>query len=206
MPHREAAQGAIAQRRRDEIVGAALEIFAERGYHATGIADIAAVLNIGHGTFYRYFRNKRDIVSHVLVHVLERLNDTIRDENAAAADTLDECRAQFARVAEKLFAVFTEEPALGRFFFAEALGVDRDFTRALTAGLNTFGGVTQAYLANGVAKGFLRADLDVGVTARSINGMILAAAIDAFDSRDPEKVRTRWLAAAPDLILRGIKA
>ncbi|SHN47456.1 TetR/AcrR family transcriptional regulator [Cryptosporangium aurantiacum] len=201
MPHVD-----IAQRRRDEIVRASLEIFAERGYHATGIADIASALNIGHGTFYRYFRNKRDIVSHVLVHVLERLNDTIRDENPGSADTLEECLAQFVRVGEKLFAVFTEEPALGRFFFAEALGVDRDFTRALTAGLNTFGGVTQSYLVNGVAKGFLRDDLDVGVTARAINGMILAAAIDAFDGKDPDVVRTRWLTSAPDLILRGIRA
>lgn len=196
----------LAQRRRDEIVQAALAIFAERGYHATGIADIAAALNLGHGTFYRYFRNKRDIVSHVLVHVLERLNETIRDENPHRAETLAECRAQFTRVGEKLFAVFTEDPAMAQFFFAEALGVDRDFTRALSAGLNTFGGVTQPYLANGVAKGFLRADLDVRLTARAINGMILAAAIDAFDSSDPTAVRGRWLGAGIDLILRGIKA
>src|SRR5581483_1391867 len=49
----------LAERRkaelRREIIDAAFTCFAENGYHATGIADIAARLGIGHGTFYRYF-------------------------------------------------------------------------------------------------------------------------------------------------------
>jgi AcrR family transcriptional regulator len=194
----------LAQRRRDEIVRAALAIFAERGYHPTGIADIAAALEMGHGTFYRYFRNKRDIVSHVLVHVLERLNEAVADENPDDADTLDECRAQFTRVGDNLFGFFTGDPALARFFFVEALAVDREFTAAVAAGLSTFGRTTQAYLANGVAKGFLRADLDLRVTTRAVNGMVLAAAIDAFESTDPASARDRWLTSGVELILRGV--
>jgi AcrR family transcriptional regulator len=197
-------QAELAQRRREEIVGAALAIFAERGYHATGIADIAATLTMGHGTFYRYFRNKRDIVSHVLVHVLERLNQTVADENPDAATTLDECRAQFTRVGAKLFAFFTDDPALARFFFVEALAVDREFTLALAAGLGTFGRVTHAYLANGVKRGFLRPDLNLRVATRAVNGMVLAAAIDAFESPDTAAARDRWLTSGIDLIVRGI--
>ncbi|MET0796373.1 MAG: helix-turn-helix domain-containing protein, partial [Rhodococcus sp. (in: high G+C Gram-positive bacteria)] len=51
---------------RREIIDASFECFAKRGYHATGIADIATTLGIGHGTFYRYFENKRDIIDHVI--------------------------------------------------------------------------------------------------------------------------------------------
>ena len=195
----------LAQRRRDEIVRAALATFAERGYHPTGIADIAAALEMGHGTFYRYFRNKRDIVVHVLVHVLDRLDDAVTDESPDDADTLDECRAQFTRVGDKLFDFFTGDPALARFFFVEALAVDREFTAAVAAGLSAFGRTTQAYLANGVAKGFLRADLDLRITTRAVNGMILAAAIDAFESPDADAVRERWLTSGLELIFRGAR-
>jgi len=45
-------------------------IFAEKGYHATGIANIATELGIGHGTFYRYFKSKHDIALHVFDSVM----------------------------------------------------------------------------------------------------------------------------------------
>ena len=57
---------------REEIVDAAFAEFAERGYHDTGIADIARRLGIGHGTFYRYFENKRDILDHVVTRLMPR--------------------------------------------------------------------------------------------------------------------------------------
>ena len=63
------AASRAAQRKaelRREIVAASFDCFAERGYHATGIADIAARLGIGHGTFYRYFENKRDLLVKVI--------------------------------------------------------------------------------------------------------------------------------------------
>ena len=51
---------------RSDILQAAFIEFSERGYHQTAIADIAQRLGIGHGTFYRYFENKRDILEHVI--------------------------------------------------------------------------------------------------------------------------------------------
>jgi AcrR family transcriptional regulator len=204
----------LAERRRSEIVRAALALFAERGYHATGIADIAAELGMGHGTFYRYFRNKRDIVSHVLVHVMERLNDVVSGEQSDGAASLEEYQGQLARIGDKLFALFTDDPQLAQFVFVESFAVDRDFSRAMVAGINRFGGLTQAYLNNGVERGFLRTDLDTRVTARAINGIILAAAIDAFDklsaadpATEPDALaatRDRWLPAATALILHGV--
>jgi AcrR family transcriptional regulator len=49
------------QAKREAILAAARDIFAEKGFHAAGIADIAAKLDVGHGTIYRYFENKLDI-------------------------------------------------------------------------------------------------------------------------------------------------
>jgi AcrR family transcriptional regulator len=49
-----------------EIIEAAFLEFSERGYHQTAISDIAKRLGIGHGTFYRHFENKRDILDKVM--------------------------------------------------------------------------------------------------------------------------------------------
>ena len=48
-------------RRRAQISGAARKVFAEKGYHSAQIADIARELEIGHGTVYRYFKDKRAV-------------------------------------------------------------------------------------------------------------------------------------------------
>ena len=44
--------------RRDEILRAALGVFARRGFEATRIADIAEAANMSHGLIYRYFPSK----------------------------------------------------------------------------------------------------------------------------------------------------
>ncbi|MFH2098718.1 MAG: TetR/AcrR family transcriptional regulator, partial [Pseudomonadota bacterium] len=65
------AQERTAQRRA-QILAAALDAFSENGYHSTKISDIAGRLSMGHGTFYRYFKNKLDIFDSVLDLVIEK--------------------------------------------------------------------------------------------------------------------------------------
>ena len=50
-----------AEERRKAILEAAVCVFAERGYAATGTADIAAAAGVGEPTIYRYFANKREL-------------------------------------------------------------------------------------------------------------------------------------------------
>src|SRR4030088_1834535 len=57
---------------REEIVDAAIEVFAESGYHDAGVADIAKRVGIGHSTFYRHFDNKRAILDEVINTVIMR--------------------------------------------------------------------------------------------------------------------------------------
>jgi len=51
---------------RKELLGAALEIFGERGYATTTISDIVRAAGVTQGTFYLYFKNKADIFSELL--------------------------------------------------------------------------------------------------------------------------------------------
>ncbi len=49
--------------KKDHILQAALELFAERGYHGTPVSLIAERANVGSGTIYRYFKDKDDLVN-----------------------------------------------------------------------------------------------------------------------------------------------
>lgn len=49
--------------KREAILGAALELFAERGFHGTAVPEIAERAKVGAGTLYRYFEHKEAIVN-----------------------------------------------------------------------------------------------------------------------------------------------
>lgn len=190
---------------RSEIIDAAFDCFAEKGYHATGIADIATRLGIGHGTFYRYFENKRDIVEHVVDDVVAKIVGALGSENAAdRATTLEEYATQAERIGEALGRILIDDPRLPRLVF-EAPGIDPDMSNRVLSFFELAGQLNTAYMAHGVATGYLRADLDVEATAAAINGMIIAAMLSAIRRPEPEQAR-RLSAAIRTLMFEGITA
>jgi TetR/AcrR family transcriptional regulator, repressor of fatR-cypB operon len=47
----------------DDILDAALVLFAERGFHGTSVPDLAAAAGVGAGTIYRHFESKEGVVN-----------------------------------------------------------------------------------------------------------------------------------------------
>jgi len=58
--------------RRNQILDAATNVFAEKGFHRATIKDIAKTAGIADGTIYTYFASKADL----LLGILNRLNET----------------------------------------------------------------------------------------------------------------------------------
>jgi AcrR family transcriptional regulator len=67
------------QRTREQIIEAAMGLFAERGYHATTIADIATAADVAPRTFFSYFPSKEAVVFHNVERDLDGLATTLRD-------------------------------------------------------------------------------------------------------------------------------
>jgi AcrR family transcriptional regulator len=192
--------------RREAILDAAHTIFARKGYAAAGIADLAGELGIGHGTVYRYFDNKRDVAAAVLDRALTRIAEVVTAEDPGASDDLAGYRAQVERIGQRLYDLFAADRALGRLVFFDLGAVDDELRERLHAAHELFAAYTAAYLRNGVAKGFLRADLDVDTTARVVNGMIFEGAAQVSRTEDPRPLRERWIRAVVALLFDGVAA
>jgi AcrR family transcriptional regulator len=79
------------QKTRDTIIQVALDLFAERGYEHTTIAEIADAADVSPRTIFAYFPSKEDILFYDLREVQEHLADALR-ERPEGATTLDVLR------------------------------------------------------------------------------------------------------------------
>ena len=191
-----------AQLRRDEILRAAEMVFTTKGYHAAGIADIAAALGIGHGTFYRYFRNKHDIAVHVFESVIERLATAGLDEDPEGANDLASYRAQTERILTRMLKLAEEHPHVVRFFHLQSFAVDAERRAEV---MDNYAAFTARFLRNGVEKGFLRANLDVPSTAEGLVALIFEGTRRALDGKRTAPERKRWIDAGVALMFEGIR-
>jgi len=94
------------QARREAIVDASAQVFAQQGYHATGIVELCAVNGLGKGAFYHYIGSKEEL--HAAIH------DRVMDEVLLGADRVAVAggtpSAQLAMLGDELLDVIYRYP------------------------------------------------------------------------------------------------
>lgn len=86
------------QQTREAIHRAAMKLFAERGFEATTIADIAAAADIAPRTFFSYFASKEEAVFLKFEPMIEDFDRALR-ERPAGTTALDALRTWITRAA-----------------------------------------------------------------------------------------------------------
>ena len=83
--------------RRRELLDAAVRVFAEKGFHASRVGDIAEDAGVAHGLLYHYFRSKDEVLETIFREVWQLLAaDTERIESSGVP--LREQLRRFARI------------------------------------------------------------------------------------------------------------
>lgn len=80
---------ARGQRRRQELLDLAAQLFATQGYHPTSVADVVDGLGVGKGVFYWYFSSKEELFRQILA---DAHRDLRRVQRQAVADEPDPVR------------------------------------------------------------------------------------------------------------------
>jgi len=103
------------QDRYDLLLDAATAQFAEKGYDATSISGIARAAGVSDGLIYRYFTDKRALLSAVL----ERLFERIIARTTAAVHSVDGFENRLKQFIASQLSIFQEEPDLCRLYIRE---------------------------------------------------------------------------------------
>ncbi|MCC4907114.1 TetR/AcrR family transcriptional regulator [Microbacterium sp. cx-59] len=143
---------------RETIAEAAGELFLERGYDATSVADITQRAGVGRSSFFNYFASKADVL-------WSGLDDRIgRAEEALAGGA--GVRAALAEIAED----FAPDSLALAITHAQVMGLGSEWERERA--------VRQARVQRAVAVRFVRegaGDLHAEVAAAAYAGAVLAA-------------------------------
>lgn len=115
------------QRRRD-LLNAARNVFAERGYHDAKVDDIVTEASVSKGTFYLYFPDKRSIFEALADDLAQQLEQSILRVDLEG-DVAEQVRQNIRSVLE----AFLADPALTRIFFSYAAGLDPEFVQKVRA-------------------------------------------------------------------------
>jgi AcrR family transcriptional regulator len=71
--------------RKNEIISASVKLFAERGFDATTLDDIALAAEFGKGTIYNYFSGKEEIYSAIVDEVSTNLSSIIQETDGTTS-------------------------------------------------------------------------------------------------------------------------
>jgi AcrR family transcriptional regulator len=198
--------------RPQEILAAALALFAERGFAATRLDDVARRAGVTKGTLYLYFPNKQElfeaVVRQALVPNLERgeaLLDEADDADEPAALMLERLMRSWAELALSpagaIPKIIVSEagnfPKLARFY--QETVVDRGMA------------LMRRVLCLGIERGEFRAPGDLDNAVRCICAPLLLAMLwrhslgrhEAVDRFDPEAIcETQLKLLMEGLVLR----
>ncbi len=97
------------------ILGAALAMFAERGYHGTSIPDVITRAKVGASTLYRLYPSKEALVNAVFVRAKERLEAALTRGELTPAPRPEDPRSYFRALWNRLARFAREEPTAFHF-------------------------------------------------------------------------------------------
>ena len=152
--------------RREAIIDASARAFAQRGYHATGIAELCEVNELGKGAFYHYIGSKEEL----LAAVHDRVMDEVMlgaDRAAAAGGTPPE---QLAMLGDELLDVIHRYPDHVWVFLHEFPALTGERAEQFRVRRRAYERRVEAVLKAGVASGDFR-KVDPRLTALAWLGM-----------------------------------
>ena len=180
--------------RRAAVMGAALALFAERGFHGTRVPDIAARAGVATGTIYRYFATKEALVNAVFQERKRALGEAV----AATFPPGPLSREGVVAAWSALVALARSDPVAFRFLeqHDHADYLDED-SRLVSETSQT---AHLAVLAAGQAAGLVRADLPAAALASLVWGALIGFVRDRGGCAGAET------AAAGDAVWRLLAA
>ena len=193
--------------RPQEILDAALTVFAERGYRNTRLEDVGDAAGVTKGAIYHYFANKEDLLLRAIEQRSEeafgRIEEIVRDKTAPVSTRLRlVVRRWFGSVTKERLAVVT---LLLQGIAHEA---PEAFRRWLAGGPTAAMRLIATLVRQGQERGEFRPDADANVAARLlVSGLLQQTVWQQYAESVPDAwiEQERLVDSALELFLHSLR-
>lgn len=189
-------QRAEEARHRREIIEAAIRVFADRGFHAATIRDVAKAAAFSVGKLYLHFPSKEALYGELLDHYMDRLIDELEDVFAEPGSG----RERFERGLRASLAFHERNPMLIGLFASETLGFELRLESQLGKQFTAKFERVLAYFRRAFAKGIEAGEFRGG-TADELT-IKFAGLFDAVLTREVRRPKRRAADEIAGVILR----
>ena len=187
--------------KRDAILRAAIDVFAERGFFNAQVADVARAAGVAAGTVYLYFKGKDDL----LVSIFERSMREGLANGRAAVGKLQDPRERLLRLARAHLARLGQDRNLAIVFQVELRSSTKFMERFSATLLRDYLGLIREAIADGQREGLFRADVKPTVAAKILFGALDEMATNWILSRRRYSLEAD-ADAVVDLFINGARA
>jgi TetR/AcrR family fatty acid metabolism transcriptional regulator len=149
-----------------QIIDAAIRVFARAGYYNSRVSDIAREAGIASGTIYLYFKTKDEILVTLFREKMAEWVAHVRKEIAGVTDPV----ARIRRLVVLHFTVLEANPALAEVVQVELRQGHKFFRGASAHEVSAYFDLIGSVLDEGVASGQLRNDLPIKVATKVLFG------------------------------------
>jgi len=149
-----------------QIIEAAVRVFARKGYYNSRVSDIAREAGIAAGTIYLYFKTKDDILVTLFRDKMADFVDTVRKAIAVEPDAASKVR----RLVSLHFRILEDNPDLAEVVQVELRQGQKFFRGASSQEIGAYFALIGSVLEEGVAEGRFRSGLPVKVATKMLFG------------------------------------
>ncbi|OGK87321.1 MAG: hypothetical protein A2W08_05045 [Candidatus Rokubacteria bacterium RBG_16_73_20] len=149
-----------------QIIEAAIRVFARSGYYNSRVSDIAREAGIAAGTIYLYFRTKDEILVTLFREKMAEWVALVREAIAGEPDSL----AKIRKIVALHFRMIEGNPALAEVLQVELRQGHKFFRGASAQEVSAYFDVIADVLEDGVLAGQIRKELPVKVATKVLFG------------------------------------
>ncbi|HEX9037318.1 MAG TPA: TetR/AcrR family transcriptional regulator [Ktedonobacterales bacterium] len=201
--------------RRQLILEAALDVFAEQGFEGATTKEIAARADVTHGLIYFYFASKEDLFQATFEHTLRGALDELRPPGADT--TSDEPEIVIERSVARLLETISSPrvSSLARIMMRMAANGDRkggplrECKISMMRAVGSFNDTLAAYLETQIARGKLRPVKSRAVVTLLVGGVIATFGVNGACPHAEDAERTRatreWARELTGILLEGLR-
>lgn len=154
--------------KRQRIIRAAIDVFAEKGYFGARMTDVAHAAEVADGTLYLYFDGKEDLLLSLFDNVLTRFVEQLKAEIADVDDPLDKLRVMVRLHLERM----GRDRALAHVLQIETRH-SRRFMSLFTRGkLAEYLSLLRGIIEEGQEMGRFRRDISPGLATNVVFGAV----------------------------------